>query len=551
MTLDELVALLDVMDAPATVVADVTVRRDVVVAGGPCPRRIARITGCRFGFLDGPSDTWIPVIATTRVAAGLREGVDPSGPLVFQVDRDQLRLLGALTQPTDTYTVPATEDAMASADGLPLDDLIAVDGWLGVLLSGLRCPGYPGVLGRMGEASPFVRCPGGWISAGDTTPDMTSGTIRTEPEVFAIPVQAAAYEAFAPDPGEATDGTTPPRHATYLLRHVGNPESSVRPLMGWLVIGRLDAVDETGTVLAPTASPVIGADPPLRDPVVATGGKVPVDHHRAPDARAEQDGVVLELWLPQDAIGPGDWLAAHLRITNTRATTISVDCPPAHTRALTHRLFDPGRRWWSRAAAFKRAILGETWVGSVPFGSERNGVECPGSVGLEFNVRPGERLEYDTFALPRALAGDQPLPAGMLPVRAELRYDLGQGRRREPSLAVQTSVRLEGPDWPWATSVEMVDAALGDPNFAEWIATRNQPAWWGDAEVDLIRGDGRGRDRLGVGEWPDFGFIGPAPDGTLILSLTAGPPSADGWTLGRVLVDPWTATVLGVDIGAE
>jgi hypothetical protein len=25
----------------------------------------------------------------------------------------------------------------------------------------------------------------------------------------------------------------------------------------------------------------------------------------------------------------------------------------------------------------------------------------------------------------------------------------------------------------------------------------------------------------------------------------------DGWALGRVLLDPWTATVLGVDIGAE
>ncbi len=199
----------------------------------------------------------------------------------------------------------------------------------------------------------------------------------------------------------------------------------------------------------------------------------------------------------------------------------------------------------------ERAILGETYMGSVPFGSERNGVECPGSVGLEFNVRPGERLEYDTFALPRALAGDQPLPAGMLPVRAELRYDLGQGRRREPSLAVQSSVRLAGPDWPWATPVEMVDAALADPTFAEWIATRNRPTWWGEAGTESMHGDGRGQDPPGVAEWSDFGFTGPAPDGTLILSLDAGPPGPDGWTLGRVLLDPWTAQVLGVDIGAE
>jgi hypothetical protein len=257
------------------------------------------------------------------------------------------------------------------------------------------------------------------------------------------------------------------------------------------------------------------------------------------------------MWLPRGTVRPGQWVGAHLRLTNTRDRAITAVCPPARTRALTHRLFDPGTRWWGRAAAFKRAILDKSWLGSIPFGYERNGIACPGSVGLEYTIRPGGTLEYDTFVLPRALVADQPLPAGRLPVRSELRFDVGLERRSDRSIAVEGTVRLAGPRWPWATPVEVADAALADPTFGAWIASRSLPKWWGEAGTDRIRGDGRGRDRLGVGEWPDFGFTGPAPDGTVILSLDAEPAGPDGWALGRVLLDPWTATVLGVDIGAE
>ena len=59
------------------------------------------------------------------------------------------------------------------------------------------------------------------------------------PPGFAIPVQASAYERYAPDPGDVEDFMLPPRRGVYLLRHVG---VDMGPPTGWQVVGRLDPV---------------------------------------------------------------------------------------------------------------------------------------------------------------------------------------------------------------------------------------------------------------------------------------------------------------------
>ena len=245
LTLDELLAVLDdsaTTGKPITVTADVTVRRDIAIGVPVCPPRVARTNGCVFGFLDvrpaeGPV---IPVLATTPVASLFADGDEPDGELAFEVGDSQLRLLGRVEQPAGTYSVPVTAAAMTTADALPLGALIAVDGWLGLLGWRLPCPAPATWLTGPAMDSPFVRCPGGWITPTADVPLTTPGSVPMQPDGFAIPVQASAYEAYAPDPASMDTSSPAPRHAVYLLEHVADPEPSVDPRTGWLVVGRLD-----------------------------------------------------------------------------------------------------------------------------------------------------------------------------------------------------------------------------------------------------------------------------------------------------------------------
>jgi hypothetical protein len=132
---------------------------------------------------------------------------------------------------------------MAWADTANAGQLMAVEGWLTALGWGIPCPAPPPKLFGQGAPadSPFVRCPGGWIIPEDAPPEQAPGTGALAPTGFGIPVQASAYADFAPDPGAIADYQAPPRHGTYLLRHVGIRGG--RPT-GWQVVGRLDPIDE-------------------------------------------------------------------------------------------------------------------------------------------------------------------------------------------------------------------------------------------------------------------------------------------------------------------
>ena len=84
-----------------------------------------------------------------------------------------------------------------------------------------------------------MRCPAGWVSTGDALPEQDPSTAMMTPPGFAIPVQATAYEPYAPDPEEVEGYMVPPRRGVYLLRHVG---VDMGPPTGWQVVGRLDPV---------------------------------------------------------------------------------------------------------------------------------------------------------------------------------------------------------------------------------------------------------------------------------------------------------------------
>lgn len=374
LTFDELIALhtsLALRGGTATVVAVASIARAASLARIDCGRSAARGATkeiCTFGVLMSPggSPGTIEVQARRSVAALFPgDGAPVTGRLAFAVDGPRLQLLGPVAAPTGGYQVSADAVAMAQADALPIGRLIAVDGWLGVLALGISCPGYPGILGTQGTASPFVRCPAGWITADDAVPD----NVSLEPPGFGIPVQADAYESFAPDPLPADEhGARPPREAVYLLRHVANPEPTVGAATGWLVIGRLDA---PGVAVPPTA-------------------------------RAQQGGVVVELWLDRTTIAIGDRVTVLARVSNTgttpvmwEAATCGTGPAPVDIDRLDAIAQQDGQSWTGNAALLKRRLL-EYELAHLPFiDVDTIDVEDTGCAGMSHQepFEPGRVVE--------------------------------------------------------------------------------------------------------------------------------------------------------------
>ena len=257
------------------VVAHVTIDRRAPIRGPLCPPRTARRMGCPFGALD-PSpveDGLVIVWATSRVAARFPDDTPLAQTLVFRIEAGELHLLGGFAMPSGPYPAfdfltPVDAVAEDAIEGVQGGSIIAVDGWLGVLGWGIPCPApTPGILFRQGTASPFVRCPGGWITAVGEHPDLPDGAMALEPTGPAIPVQADAYRRYAPDPGPADQGATPPRRAVYLLQHVRNPDPGREPTMGWSVVGRLNPVPPPSET---TPTPLVPARWTVAGPVDAT-----------------------------------------------------------------------------------------------------------------------------------------------------------------------------------------------------------------------------------------------------------------------------------------
>lgn len=219
----------------AVVVAEATISTDQV---DPDPACDPASTACPYGRLIGlATDDVVEVIARADVAAQFPEGV--TGSLALSLVGWDVELLGTLTQ-TGAYTVPVSPEGFADQETMEPGTLVAVDGWLQLLGWGVPCP--PPAAG-LTDDSPFVRCPGGWITPDDATPPESDSSISLQPPGFGIPVQPTAYEDFAPDAQPPTAHVAPPRRAVYLLKRVANPAPDVGSPFGWLVIARLDTIE--------------------------------------------------------------------------------------------------------------------------------------------------------------------------------------------------------------------------------------------------------------------------------------------------------------------
>ena len=216
---------------------------------------------------------------------------------------DALRLEGTVEMPVGTYLTPIERSVIAAADALPVGALIVARGWLSSLPSSVTCPDVPRALDPHdtgGRDSPFVRCPGGWLTADEVTePDPADPAI---PLGFGIPVQSGALERY----GRQADEQPVPGPASYLLRRVANPIDGAEPERAWLVIGRL------GPVTAPDVAP-----PADRTDIARPGG---LDWQPGMDRQPPADS-----WSLDSTAWKGGFASVHLGRDRVLSSWVSSD----------------------------------------------------------------------------------------------------------------------------------------------------------------------------------------------------------------------------------
>jgi hypothetical protein len=470
-----------------TVVAATSVARDVPIRAPACLPRDTD-TPCFFGVLDpAPGASRIILVwATPAVAERFRGGDEPvDGVLAFELAGPDLRLLGrvAFATPEATHPIPVDEPSMERADLVPEGRLLAVEGWLGVLGWGVPCPMSPGVLGRQGMESPFVRCPAGWITADGAVPEAVPGRVTITPPGFGIPVQAAAYERFAPDPGLAQSGATPPRLAVYLLQRVANPEPEVGDPMGWQVIGRLDPV--VAEDLTPAASQT------TVDARVAPPGRLPrrVVH--------EADGIRVTIELARNPLRSGVPTWVRSTVTNTGAADLTWSHDGCAIPAgVSGTMIGVGRRIGqplAEAPAYKADTLesaggaGPITIDFVPepFVGLAGSYGCA-DIGISETIHPGgsisQRGRWDGFAYGRL----GPVPSGPVRMRAWAGYyerTTDRSHRTKPIVFTFPAWILPASGKQTLDPPEAIDVALTDRAFATDVASvdlhsGHEPTLW-------------------------------------------------------------------------
>jgi hypothetical protein len=297
--------------------------------------------------------------------------------------------------------------------------------------------------------------------------------------------------------------------------------------------------------LDPAAGSGVTSTPSLPPEAVQLGPQVfkPTDGppdwlvpDRAPDARAEGDAVVLELWVPHRNVGIGEWVTVHVRVTNEGSEKIYSDCIPLDTVLDATSLFDPGETWTGAAARFKEQLLSEQRLTRSTFSYRTGeGLDCPGGdIGKTDHLGPGDTWDIDLIVLPRYWLDNQALPPGSVPVVASLNFGFGLEGTRDYTLSVRQPIRLDGRPLPGVSPGQLADATLHTDGFIDWLEARDLTGW-----VNTHLSGKADSKRI---DWQFFGFDGPAPNGTITMGLFA---EGNATFLGEVLLDPWTGQSFG------
>ncbi|CAN5457313.1 hypothetical protein BH24CHL9_BH24CHL9_13770 [soil metagenome] len=294
-----------------------------------------------------------------------------------------------------------------------------------------------------------------------------------------------------------------------------------------------------------------GDRPLLADPIPAPDGPPPpVDADGPPTVSVKRKGVRLDLWVPAEPLESGAWVPALLRVTNVGKTPILVygypdamlcGNPTASGIDLTG-LWDPGVGWEGNAAVFKAAFLARA-PGRLGMGAA---TDDEGGLCLDVGLPAGRMPAGASFEMPlatwlRYLWRDQPLPAGTAEVASRFTFTRPSRKPglRRATIEVRAPITVAGVDVSYPSPQAIVDAALAQPEFYEWIGTRRFDEEWSPS--------GHG---IEAPEDSSFAEIdpqgGPAPEDTVEIGAFAEGSAPGNW--GRVTIDPWDGSVEEVEI---
>jgi hypothetical protein len=248
----------------------------------------------------------------------------------------------------------------------------------------------------------------------------------------------------------------------------------------------------------------------------------------------------MRLWLSDTVAEPGDWVQAHVRVTNTGDRTRFHEAPgpcvgePFRWSVDLVPLFDPGREWPGAAGRLKAELVRP---GPVP-GWHRSDesedyvveafAECTGPLGPAVGrLGPDESIDQRYAYYPRYMF-DRPLPPGPITFGASFN-DWGGKRRPDTKhrpLRIEASVLLTGSDPGYTSPLVLIDRALSVPDFFRFVAAT-------DAGPDWTNAHWRAWPYVPAAHLPNL----EAPDGFLGIGLF-------GAGFYEVDLDPWTGELL-------
>lgn len=233
-------------------------------------------------------------------------------------------------------------------------------------------------------------------------------------------------------------------------------------------------------------------------PVVPTGSAEPGSAgppfpSAAATFNAENNGLKLFAAFDRLIVEAGGDLTVELSLHNTRSTDVSFS-EPCYMDAMIVEIPNPvepiGREWDGIARSFKEYAL-EQSTGSRIESSIREPLKTmalaspchapsEGVPGLERQTIPAGETYGTTLTWSAEFVKDLPAGPGEMPFSIEVQHDIepvGAGMFKAETLAVDGTITVL-PGGPKAVSAgQALDAAIGDPEFAAWLAKQPRDSW--------------------------------------------------------------------------
>jgi hypothetical protein len=293
------------------------------------------------------------------------------------------------------------------------------------------------------------------------------------------------------------------------------------------------------TMSSPTATP---AETPT-----ATSGPRRTAPPRSgpPTAAVERDGILVELWLPEEVGRIGERTFAHLRVTNRRKRSIQYEgaCGGSLGARLDYSASAPaGRSYSGIAGAFKARLLEEgsygvrSFVNLEQIDDEHQGCD---TVSMPTSLDPDAALER-TVALDLVGDAGRPLFPGPATVLGRFAYWPGETHQGEEVVEAEAPLRIEGERTPEYWIVDFVDRALAEPRFAEWLEQQPVETWINTHAAAWPNEDG---------EYPPDPCYERATDGALGIGLFRDVEQTTQF--GEVTLDIPSGELLGVRFEGE